>query len=313
MRDGSILLSGAAGFIGSNFAHEAVGEFENVYILDKLTYAGSRERLADIRDRITIVEGDIRDRSTVRDLYESVDYVVNFAAESHVDRSISDGQDFVKSNVLGAFVMMDALRDADIDTFVQFSTDEVYGSTDEGAFSETDQLDPSSPYSASKASADMFANAMWETYDLPITVVRPTNVYGPRQHPEKLIPKFTLRSLKGKSLPLYGDGSNVRQWLYVSDLCEVLLSIIRSGDHTTYNLAGPSYKTNLEVAEMIVDNTGQSPDLIEFVEDRKGHDYRYALTDQKLTSALDVQTPTEFEEGLAKTVAWYKDNADQFR
>jgi dTDP-glucose 4,6-dehydratase len=313
MTSRSILLTGGAGFIGSNFTHRAVAEFDEVYVLDKLTYAGSRDNLEGIHDQVTFVEGDVADRETILRLYESVEYVVNFAAESHVDRSISGGEEFIESNVLGAYVAMDALRDADVERFVQFSTDEVYGSIEDGTFDESGSLDPSSPYSASKASADMFVNAMWETYGLPITVVRPTNVYGPRQHPEKLIPKFTLRALEGKSLPLYGDGTNVRQWLYVSDLCDALLSILDGGGETIYNVAGPSRHSNLEVAETILDGVDASEDLVEFVDDRKGHDQRYALTDEQLRSELDFDPTVSFEEGMATTVAWYESHADRFR
>lgn len=309
----SILLTGGAGFIGSNFAHRAVQVFDNVYILDKLTYAGSKDNLKGILDQVTFIKGDIINRDELLSVYESVEYVVNFAAESHVDRSISSANEFIESNVLGAYVAIDALRDAEINRFVQFSTDEVYGSIEEGTFDESARLDPSSPYSASKASADLFANAMWKTYGLPITIVRPTNVYGPRQHPEKLIPKFTLRALEGKSLPLYGDGTNVRQWLYISDLCEALLSVLNTDRDTIYNIAGPSRHSNIEVVQEVINQVGATMDLVEFVSDRKGHDYRYALDGNQLRTKLDYEPSVTFEEGIAKTVEWYKNHNRRFK
>jgi dTDP-glucose 4,6-dehydratase len=312
MQTDSVLLTGGAGFIGSNFAHRAVETFDEVYILDKLTYAGSLNNLKEIQDRITFVEGDVSDRETIQELYEEVNYVVNFAAESHVDRSISGGEKFIETNILGAYVAMDALRDANIERFVQISTDEVYGSIEQGAFTERDGLDPSSPYSASKASTDLFVNAMWETYGLPITVVRPTNVFGPRQHPEKLIPKFTLRAMAGKSLPVYGDGQNVRQWLYITDLCDALIKILGCGRDTVYNVAGTSNESNLDVVEAILNRVGASEDLVEFVEDRKGHDYRYALSGDQIKEELNFEPSVDFQEGISKTVSWYRENSGRF-
>ncbi|SEV91606.1 dTDP-glucose 4,6-dehydratase [Halobacterium jilantaiense] len=312
MQTKSVLLTGGAGFIGSNFAHQAVAAFDEVHVLDKLTYAGSPDNLTSIRDEINFVEGDISDREMLGQLYEKVDYVINFAAESHVDRSISGGEKFIETNTLGAYVAMDALRDASVERFIQISTDEVYGSIADGAFTEGDRLNPSSPYSASKASTDLFVNAMWETYGLPITIVRPTNVFGPRQHPEKLIPKFTLRAMEGKQLPVYGDGQNVRQWLYVTDLCDALLDVLDSGRDTVYNVAGMSKESNLDVVEAILDRTSASQDLVEFVEDRKGHDYRYALSGTKISEEFDFEPTVNFQEGMTQTVSWYRENADRF-
>lgn len=312
MYSDSVLVTGGAGFVGSNAARMFTNEFSDVYIVDNLTYAGSMDNIPE-SEKVTFIEGDIRDRELIDRVYQKVDYVVNFAAESHVDRSISTGDVFVDSNVHGAYNMMDALRDHDIKHFIQISTDEVYGSTQSGSFTEGDKLDPSSPYSASKASADMFVNALWETYGLPITVVRPTNIYGPRQHPEKLIPKFTLRALAGKALPIYGDGSNVRQWLYVDDFCDALLQILREADYKIYNIAGKEEKTNLEVTKQILDLVGESEDLIEFVEDRKGHDYRYSLDDRRVEKELGFSATTDFEDGLKETVNWYLDNRRRYR
>lgn len=312
MQSDSVLLTGGAGFIGSNFAHRAVETFDQVYVLDKLTYAGSLDNLKKIRDKVNFVKGDVTDRETIHGLYEEVDYVVNFAAESHVDRSISGGETFIETNTLGAYVAMDALRDADIKRFIQISTDEVYGSIEQGAFAEGDELDPSSPYSASKASTDLFVNAMWETYGLPITVVRPTNVFGPRQHPEKLIPKFTLRAITGKSLPVYGDGQNVRQWLYVEDLCDALIEVLADGRDTVYNVPGTSEESNLDVVDAILSRVDASEDLIEFVEDRKGHDYRYALSGNKIREEFGFEPSVDFQQGMTKTVSWYRENSERF-
>jgi dTDP-glucose 4,6-dehydratase len=312
MQADSVLLTGGAGFIGSNFAHRAVETFDEVYVLDKLTYAGSLDNLRRIREQINFIKGDITDREQVKQLYKNVDYVVNFAAESHVDRSISSGEKFIQTNTLGAYVTIDALRDTSVKRFIHISTDEVYGSIDQGTFTEEAGLNPSSPYSASKASTDLFINAMWETYGLPVTIVRPTNVFGPRQHPEKLIPKFTLRAMAGETLPVYGDGKNVRQWLYVTDLCDALIDILRSGRDTVYNVAGMSKKSNLDVVEAILSRVDASDDLIEFVEDRKGHDFRYALSGNKIREELDFEPSIDFQEGISQTVSWYRKNSERF-
>ncbi|RJS97459.1 dTDP-glucose 4,6-dehydratase [Halococcus sp. IIIV-5B] len=305
MASDTVLVTGGAGFIGSNATRAFIEHFSEVYVLDNLTYAGNRQNLDEIASDITFVKGKIQDRELLHDLYPKVDSVVNFAAETHVDRSISAGDPFVSTNVHGSYVAMDTLRDHDIERFIQISTDEVYGSTRSGTFSEGDKLDPSSPYSASKASADMFVHAFWETYGLPITVVRPTNVYGPRQHPEKLIPKFILRALNGEPLPVYGDGSNVRQWLYVEDFCEALLHILEDADSDVYNVSGTDEKTNLEVTHLITELVDAPEGLIEFVEDRKGHDYRYSLSDDKIQNELGFSASTDFEEGLQSTIEWY--------
>lgn len=307
-----LLVIGGAGFIGSAYVRHACEQGHSVYVLDKLTYAGDERNLEDVRDDITFVEGDVRDDELLDKLYPEVDRVVNFAAESHVDRSIAEGRRFIQTNVEGSFAAMDALRRHDVDRFVQISTDEVYGSTTEGAFSEDDRLDPSSPYSASKAGADLMVNAFLETYGLPITVVRPTNVYGPRQHPEKLIPKFTLRALRGEELPVYGDGSNVRQWLYVTDLCRALHRLLEEGSSRVYNVAGPGQKTNLEVTEAILDRVGASEDLITFVEDRQGHDQRYALDDGRLRDEVGFEPTVRFDTGIGRTVDWYRRHSDRY-
>lgn len=312
MSGNSVLVTGGAGFIGSTLVRTLIESFQEVIVLEKFTYAGDSRNLDDVNDDIHLVEGDIRDKTDIKSLYEHVDYVINSAAESHVDRSIDSGRPFVRTNVEGTYVAIDALREADIERFVHLSTDEVYGSIEEGAFGEDDPLNPSSPYSASKASADMFINAFWETYDVPITVVRPTNVYGPRQHPEKLIPKFTLRAIQGKPLPLYGDGSNIRQWLFVEDLAAILHEMLFSESNEVFNVAGSAHKTNLEVTQAIIDLVGASRDQIEFIEDRKGHDHRYALSDDKLRQMIDLGDLTSFEDGLERTVNWYQQNVERY-
>ncbi|MDY6777481.1 MAG: GDP-mannose 4,6-dehydratase, partial [Candidatus Nanohaloarchaea archaeon] len=207
---------------------------------------------------------------------------------------------------------MDALRGKDIRRFVHVSTDEVYGSIEEGSFDESAPLNPSSPYSASKAGADCVVNAMWETYGLPISVVRPTNVYGPRQLPEKLIPKFILNALNDDTLRLYGDGSNIRQWLFVDDACRAVRKVIEEGGNEIYNMAGKDELSNLEVTKMILQETGKPEELIDFVEDRKGHDFRYSLDDSKIRDELGFEPETGFEEGLSETVEWYRKRADRF-
>lgn len=302
----SILVTGGAGFIGSNVVHRAVSKFDEVFVVDKLTYAGEKSKLEGCLDDIEFVEGDIRDRETLSPLYEKADYVVNLAAESHVDRSIESGDEFIQSNVEGAFAAMDLLREHDVEHFVQMSTDEVYGSIESGEFTESDPLDPSSPYSASKASADLFVNACWETYDLPISVLRPTNIFGPRQNREKLIPKFIDRALRGETLPLYGDGENVRQWLYVDDFCTALFDVLEEADNEIYNVAGPERRSNLEVTKAIIDRADASEDQIEFVEDRKGHDLRYAISDDKLRCEVGFEPEIGFEEGLDRTFEWFR-------
>lgn len=301
----SVLITGGAGFIGSNLTIQLVNEGYDVTVVDKLTYAGNRDNLEPVADQITFYEGDISDRKLISTLYKDVNLVVNLAAESHVDRSIESGDPFVESNVHGAFVLMDELRSADIDTFVQMSTDEVYGSIADGQFDESDALDPSSPYSASKASADLFARAFRTTYDLPVTVARCTNLFGPRQHPEKLIPKMIQRAGAGDSLPVYGDGTNKREWLYVEDACNALQALLEDGDSEIYNIGGGTEKQNIEVVSTIVEYVGASEQLIEFVDDRPGHDFRYALNYEKLRSELGWEPTVSFEEGLRRTIEWY--------
>lgn len=306
-----LLVTGGAGFIGSNFVHYVLDEHEDdeVITLDALTYAGSRDNLDGILDnpRHEFVEGDIRDRDLVMDLVSDVDAIVNFAAESHVDRSIEGAKPFVTTNVQGTQTLLDAANEADIERFLQISTDEVYGQVLEGKFSEDDPLNPRNPYAATKAGADLLAQSFQTTHDLPVLITRTCNNFGPRQHPEKLIPKFIQNAAASENLPVYGDGSNVREWIYVEDNCRALDVVLREGTvGETYNVGSHAEKTNLEVTEAILDAVGVDDDLIEFVEDRAGHDQRYALETAKI-EALGWEPEFTFEEGLERTVEYYLD------
>jgi len=306
-----ILVTGGAGFIGSNFVHRVLSEHDDdeVVTLDALTYAGSRDNLDGVLDdpRHTFVEGDIRDRELVSELIEDVDAVVNFAAESHVDRSIAGSEPFVSTNVQGTQTLLDAANDADIDKFLQISTDEVYGQILDGKFSEADRLDPRNPYAATKAGADLLAKSYRTTHDLPVLITRTSNNFGPRQHLEKLIPKFIRNAAAGEKLPVYGDGSNVREWIYVEDNCRALDLVLREGEiGEIYNIGSHAEKTNLEVTQAILNAVGVDDDLIEFVEDRAGHDQRYALETDKI-EALGWEPTYTFEEGLEQTVRYYLD------
>ena len=306
-----ILVTGGAGFIGSNFVHHVLETHENdeIVTLDALTYAGSKANLEGVLDdpRHEFVEGDIRDQELVTDLVTDVDAIVNFAAESHVDRSIEGAKPFVSTNVQGTQTLLDAANEEDIDRFLQISTDEVYGQVLDGTFSEDDPLNPRNPYAATKAGADLLANSFQTTHDLPVVITRTSNNFGPRQHPEKLIPKFIQNAAAGKSLPVYGDGSNVREWIYVEDNCRALDLVLREGSiGEVYNIGSHAEKTNLEVTEAILDAVDASDDLIEFVEDRAGHDQRYALNTDKV-EALGWEPQYSFEEGLERAVDYYLD------
>jgi dTDP-glucose 4,6-dehydratase len=305
-----ILVTGGAGFIGSNFVHYVLDEHDDeIVTLDALTYAGSKGNLDGVFDdpRHEFVEGDIRDRELVTDLVADVDAIVNFAAESHVDRSIEGAAPFVSTNVQGTQTLLDVANDADIDRFLQISTDEVYGQVLDGKFSEDDPLNPRNPYAATKAGADLLARSFQTTHGLPVLITRTSNNFGPRQHPEKLIPKFIANAAAGESLPVYGDGSNVREWIYVEDNCRALDLMLRKGEvGEIYNIGSHAEKTNLEVTEAILEAVGADDDLIEFVEDRAGHDQRYALETDKI-EALGWEPEYTFEEGLERTVQYYLD------
>jgi dTDP-glucose 4,6-dehydratase len=307
-----LLVTGGAGFIGSNFVRYILKKYKDYTIvnLDKLTYAGNIENLRGIEknQRYSFVKGDICDRKLVEKVAKRVDVIINFAAESHVDRSIAEPEPFLTTNVFGTQVLLEAARRFDHEKFVQISTDEVYGSVAKGSFEEGDPLRPSSPYAASKAAADMLVHSYFVTYRLPVLITRSTNNFGPYQHLEKLIPKLIINAISGKPLPIYGDGKNVRDWLYVVDNCEAIDLILRNGKiGGIYNVGAGNEKTNLEIANFILNELGKPKSLIEFVKDRPGHDRRYSLNCEKL-KALGWKPRYTLERGLRETVEWYKRN-----
>jgi dTDP-glucose 4,6-dehydratase len=314
----TLLITGGAGFIGSNFIHHLLRQYPRTKIinLDKLTYAGNLDNLGDIKEdaRYEFVRGDIRDREVVRDILTRVQGVVHFAAETHVDRSILDAGEFVLTDVYGTFVLLDSLKAApQVEFFLHVSTDEVYGSREEGFFKEDDPLHPSSPYSASKAGADRLAYAYHVTYGLPIIIVRPSNNFGPYQYPEKFIPLFATHAIEGRPLPLYGRGTNVRDWLYVGDCCGAVEFLIGRGEiGEVYNIGAGNEVRNIDVAEKICDLLDKPRSLIKFVPDRLGHDRRYALDCRKIR-ALGWKPEAEFDQALALTVAWYRDHEAWWR
>jgi dTDP-glucose 4,6-dehydratase len=303
-----LLVCGGAGFIGSTFVGLRVREDgDEVTVLDKLTYAGRRENLQSVEADIRFVEGPIEDPATVAEAMDGVDAVVNFAAETHVDRSIADPFAFSVTNGQGTHVLLEAARARGL-RYVQVSTDEVYGSIETGSFTETSPLAPSSPYSATKTGADLLVASYFHTYGLETLVCRGSNNYGPRQYPEKLIPLMILNALAGDSLPVYGDGRQVRNWLYVEDFGRAIGAVLAGGTPgETYNCGGPDECENLEVVRRILELTGADDSLLEYVTDRPGHDRRYSLSSAKL-QGLGWQAQTRFADGLAHTVEWYRDN-----
>ncbi len=308
-----MLGTGGAGFIGSNFARQVLEDHpgDEVVVLDKLTYAGRIETIQDLIDggRCRFVEADIADQEAVREALAGCDAVVNFAAESHVDRSIEEPGHFIQTDVYGTYVLLEEARAAGIERYVQISTDEVYGSIEEGSFTERSPLDPSSPYSASKAGGDLIVAAYCHTYGMNATVCRASNNYGPFQYPEKLIPLCVLNALHGDPLPVYGDGMQVRNWLYVTDHCRAIDTVVRSGKAgETYNIGGPDELPNIDVVRKIIELTDADESLIQYVTDRPGHDRRYSLSSEKTTAELGWKAEVAFEEGLAATVEWYREN-----
>jgi dTDP-glucose 4,6-dehydratase len=306
-----LLVAGGAGFIGSGYVRHRLAEHpdDEVVVLDKLTYAGRRENLRDLsEERVELVEGDIADRDVVRAAVEGCAAVVNFAAESHVDRSIESPGEFITTDVFGAFVLLEAARDAGI-RHMQISTDEVYGSIESGTFTEESRLQPSSPYSASKAGGDLIVSAFHHTYGADALVCRSSNNYGPFQHPEKLIPLCILNALAGDPLPVYGDGMQVRNWLYVEDNCAAIDYVLQRGEAgEVYNVGGPDELPNIEVVRAILELTARDESLIEHVTDRPGHDRRYSLGSEK-ARGLGWEPRVTFRDGLERTVSWYRDNA----
>jgi dTDP-glucose 4,6-dehydratase len=300
-----LLVTGAAGFIGSTYVALARRDHD-VTVLDKLTYAGRRENLPD---EVELVVGGIEDRELVMELTTGVDAIVNFAAESHVDRSIADQDAFARTHVIGTSVLLDAARERSVGRYLQVSTDEVYGSIPEGSFTETSPLDPSSPYSATKAGGDLLVSAHAHTYGIEALICRGSNNYGPRQYPEKLIPLCVLNALHGDPLPVYGDGRQVRNWLYVEDFARGIHAVLERGrPGEAYNVGGPDECENIEVVRRILALTGRDDSLIEHVRDRLGHDRRYSLSSDKIRAELGWEAEVHFEDGLERTVDWYRDN-----
>jgi dTDP-glucose 4,6-dehydratase len=303
-----LLVCGGAGFIGSNFVRIRVKEHgDDVVVLDKLTYAGRRENLHDVLGDVRFVHGAIEDPAAVADAIDGVDAVVNFAAETHVDRSIAEPNAFVVTNGQGTYVLLEAARAADV-RYLQVSTDEVYGSIEEGSFTEESPLQPSSPYSATKTGADLLVTSYFHTYGLETVICRGSNNYGPYQYPEKLIPLMVLNALHGDKLPVYGDGMQVRNWLYVTDFGRGIGHALEQGRAgEVYNVGGPDECPNIEVVKRIVAATGNDESLIEYITDRPGHDRRYSLASEKLR-ALGWEAQVHFAEGLEQTIEWYREN-----
>ena len=314
----TILVTGGAGFIGSHFIRMVLRRHPSTRVvnLDKLTYAGNLDNLHDVQDdpRYEFILGDIRDKALVRRVFARVQGIVHFAAETHVDRSIYDAGEFVLSNVHGTYTLLDALRAFPaVEFFIHVSTDEVYGSRTGRAARESDPLQPSSPYAATKAAGDHLARAYHVTYGLPTIVLRPSNTFGPCQFPEKLIPLFLTNALEGKTIPVFGDGLNVRDWLYVEDHCRAVeAAILRGRNGSVYNVGGGVELTNIEVARRILAALDAPRELIQFVPVRPGHDRRYAM-DSSLIRALGWEPETPFAEGLKRTVRWYASNRSWWR
>jgi dTDP-glucose 4,6-dehydratase len=314
-----ILVTGGAGFIGSHYVRTLVSggypayDGARVVVLDKLTYAGNPANLAPVNgsDQLTLVQGDILDRAMVDDLMTGTDLVVHFAAESHVDRSITGAADFVMTNVVGTQTLLDAAQSAKVGRFVHVSTDEVYGSIDTGSWSETQPLEPNSPYSASKAGSDLIARSYARTHGLDVVVTRCSNNYGPYQFPEKVVPLFVTNLIDGRPVPLYGDGLNVRDWLHVSDHCQGIQLVAESGRAgEVYNIGGGTELTNRELTERLLEACGANWSSVEAVTDRKGHDRRYSVDITKISTELGYTPAVPFETGLAETVQWYRDRRD---
>jgi dTDP-glucose 4,6-dehydratase len=305
-----ILVPGGAGFIGSTYVRTILADrpSDELVVLDKLTYAGRRENLDGVTDRIEFLQGAIEDRDTVREAMAGCDAVVNFAAETHVDRSIADQDAFAATHVIGTSVLLDAARELGVSRYLQVSTDEVYGSIPRGSFTEDSPLNPSSPYSATKAAGDLLVSAHVHTYGIEAVICRGSNNYGPRQYPEKLIPLCLLNALAGDPLPVYGDGRQVRNWLWAEDFARAIDRVLRDGaPGEVYNVGGPDETENIDVVRRILELTGRDESLIEHVTDRPGHDRRYSLSSDKVR-ALGWEPLVRFGDGLARTADWYREN-----
>jgi dTDP-glucose 4,6-dehydratase len=315
-----VLVTGGAGFIGSNFIHYFLEKYPDAFIVnyDKLTYAGNLDNLSDLpfSKRYTFIKGDVINEELVNYVVKAqeVDLIVNFAAESHVDRSIANSYEFVKTNIVGTQSLLNVAKDHNI-RFIQISTDEVYGSLGTtGYFTEETPLSPNSPYSSSKASADLLVKSYYQTYGLNVNITRCSNNYGPFQFPEKLIPLMIINALNNKNLPIYGDGKNIRDWLHVRDHCSAIDLVIQKGQPgEVYNIGGHNERTNLEIVETIVNTLGAPKNLITFVPDRLGHDYRYAIDSSKIQNELGWKPSYSINEGLAETILWYQSHQEWWK
>ena len=312
-----ILVTGGAGFIGSNYVKHILSKSNNedlqVLVLDKLTYAGTLDNLSQVIDNpnLKFIQGDICDSTLIEKLISNCDRVINFAAESHVDRSIDSSEEFVRTNILGTQVLLEALRKQPSIKFIQVSTDEVYGSIDTGSWDENFPLKPNSPYAASKASADLITLAYQKTYSLDLMISRCCNNYGPNQFPEKIIPLFITNLIQGKKIPVYGDGLNVREWIHVDDHCRGLELIFEHGKSgEIYNLGSDAELTNIALTNELLQNFGFGADMINYVADRLGHDRRYSLNFNKALKELSYKPKISFKSGLSETISWYKENTN---
>ena len=312
-----LLVTGGAGFIGSNFINYILKKYPNYEVVnfDKLTYAGNLESLKDLEGnpRYTFVKGDIADEQAVDELFSKYkfDAVLNYAAETHVDRSITGPKEFIITDVLGTFTLLEAVKKYGIKKYIQISTDEVFGSTEDSAFTEETPFMPNSPYSASKAGADHLCRAYYVTYRVPVIVTHSCNVYGPYQYPEKVIPLFVTNLMRGKKVPLYGDGKNIREWIYTEDHCSAIDVILHKGlDGEVYNIGSGHEMANVDLTNMILKAFGKGEEMIEHVKDRLGHDRRYSIDSTKLRKTLGWSSKYAFKEALAETIDWYKENEE---
>ncbi len=307
-----IIITGGAGFIGSNLTHLVVRRFRKakVVILDALTYAGNPENLIPVKDKIEFIKGDICDEKLVNEiLSQGFDIIFHLAAESHVDRSIYEPPKFLRTNVQGTYTLLESARKHGVGVFVHVSTDEVYGSIKKGYFTEKSPMAPSSPYSASKAAADLLAQAYFKMFSVPVIVVRPSNNYGPYQYPEKFIPLCITNALENKPIPIYGKGLNVRDWLYVEDCAEGIIEVALKGKKgEVYNMGAGQEKRNIDVAKTIIKELGKPLSLLVHVKDRPAHDFRYAMSSQKIKRDIGFKPKVRFEEGIKKTIKWYIEN-----
>lgn len=308
-----LLITGGAGFIGSNFIHHLIKKYPDYEIInfDRLTYSGNLDNLKEIENKsnYSFIKGDICNKEESERAVQKCDAVVNFAAESHVDRSIEDSGQFLDVDINGVHRILEAVRKFKIKRFIQIGTDEVYGDIKRKSSKETDRINPSNPYSASKAAGDLLALSYWRTFKAPVIITRSSNNFGPYQYPEKLIPRFIVRALGGKKLPVYGDGSAVRDWLYVKDNCEAIdLVLHKGGLGEIYNIGGGNERQCIEITKLILKHLRKGEDCIEFVEDRLGHDMRYSLDSSKIKQELGWQPRTGFEQAMEETVKWYTTN-----